>query len=68
IADVTGAGDALAGTTVAALMRGQALRQAVREGIAASMLALASADAAPGFTPAAFAGALALVPEPVEVA
>ncbi|MFC3209345.1 carbohydrate kinase family protein [Aquamicrobium soli] len=68
IADVTGAGDALAGTTIAALMQGQALRPALREGIAASMLTLASTDAAPGFTPAAFARALALVPEPVEVA
>jgi len=68
IADVTGAGDALAGATIAALMQGQALRPALREGVAASMLALASANAAPGFTSAAFAEALALVPEPMEVA
>lgn len=41
IADVTGAGDALAGATVAALLRGEArLCEAVRQGIAAAQITL----------------------------
>ena len=68
IADVTGAGDALAGATIAALLRGLPLRQALREGVAAATLAIESADAVPDFTAAAFADALALVPEAREVA
>ncbi|MGX5831457.1 carbohydrate kinase family protein [Mesorhizobium sp. 43Arga] len=68
VADVTGAGDALAGATVAALLRGLPLRQALREGVAAATLAIESADAIPNFTAASFAEALALVPEAREVA
>lgn len=68
IADVTGAGDALAGATVAALLQGHSLRAALREGIAAAMLAIESPDAVPSFTKAAFAEALALVPDAREVA
>ena len=68
VADVTGAGDALAGATIAALLRGLPLRQALREGVAAATLAIESADAVPDFTAAAFADALALVPEAREVA
>jgi len=44
------------------------LRQALREGVAAATLAIASADAVPDFTAAAFADALAFVPEAWEVA
>ncbi|MCO5065589.1 MAG: carbohydrate kinase family protein [Rhizobiaceae bacterium] len=68
VADVTGAGDALAGTTVAALMRGLALPIAVREGVAASMLALECTDAVPRLEKAAFNAQLALVPDPRPVA
>lgn len=68
IADVTGAGDALAGATVAALLRGLPLREALREGVAAATLAIESADAVPAFTAASFAEALALVPDAQEVA
>lgn len=68
IVDVSGAGDALAGATVAALLRGLTLRAALREGVAAAMLAIESAELAPAFTSAAFAEALALVPEAREVA
>ncbi|MER9296175.1 carbohydrate kinase family protein [Mesorhizobium sp. M0621] len=68
VADVTGAGDALAGATVAALLRGLPLRVALREGIAAATLAIESADAVPNFTAATFAEALALVPDAQEVA
>ncbi len=68
IVDVTGAGDAIAGATVAALLRGAPFIEAVREGIAAAMLAVETASAVPEFTPEEFSGALALVPEPVEVA
>lgn len=63
VADVTGAGDALAGATVAALMQGQSLRSAVREGMAAALLAVESPFAVPAFTKEAFEDALALVPE-----
>jgi len=62
ILDVTGAGDALAGAAVAAMMRGRPLLQAAREGMAAAMLALESSDAVPVFDPLSFAQALALVP------
>ncbi|MER8469942.1 carbohydrate kinase family protein [Mesorhizobium sp. M0991] len=62
--DATGAGDALAGATVAALLRGLTLREALREGVAAAMLAIESA----AFTSAGFAEALALVPEARELA
>ncbi|RWA74951.1 carbohydrate kinase family protein [Mesorhizobium sp.] len=68
VADVTGAGDALTGATVAALLRGLPLRAALREGVAAAMLAIESAEAVPSFTAASFAQALALVPEAREVA
>ncbi len=68
VADVTGAGDALAGATVAALLSGLDLRQAVREGAAAAKLAVESPHVFPGFTAQSFAAALALVPEPEEVA
>jgi sugar/nucleoside kinase (ribokinase family) len=68
VADVTGAGDALAGATIAALLRGLALRQALREGVAAATLAIESADAVPAFTAATFNEALALVPDAQEMA
>ncbi|MBZ9718085.1 carbohydrate kinase family protein [Mesorhizobium sp. AD1-1] len=68
VADVTGAGDALAGATVAALLRGLPLRAALREGIAGATLAIESAAAVPEFTAASFAEALALVPDAREMA
>ncbi|TIO79560.1 MAG: carbohydrate kinase [Mesorhizobium sp.] len=68
VADVTGAGDALTGATVAALLRGLPLRTALREGVAAAMLAIESSEAVPTFTTASFGQALALVPEAREVA
>ncbi|MER9684978.1 MULTISPECIES: carbohydrate kinase family protein [unclassified Mesorhizobium] len=68
VADVTGAGDALAGATIAALLRGLALRQALREGVAAATLAIESSDAVPAFTAATFTEALALVPDAQEMA
>ena len=36
VVDVTGAGDALTGASIAALMRGLPLQEAAREGVAAS--------------------------------
>jgi sugar/nucleoside kinase (ribokinase family) len=63
IADVTGAGDALAGATVAALLRGLTLHSALREGVAAAILAIESNNAVPDLTAIAFEEALALVPE-----
>jgi sugar/nucleoside kinase (ribokinase family) len=68
VADVTGAGDALAGATVAALLKGLDLRQALREGVAAALLAIESPDAVPKFDASSFAEALALVPQAEEVA
>ncbi|MBZ9703692.1 MULTISPECIES: carbohydrate kinase family protein [unclassified Mesorhizobium] len=68
VVDVTGAGDALAGATVAALLRGMPLRAALREGVAAATLAIESASAVPDFTTATFAQALALVPEEQKMA
>lgn len=68
IADVTGAGDALAGATVAALMQGKPFSAAVREGVAAAMLALETEHAVPDLAAPAFKAALALVPEPGEMA
>jgi pseudouridine kinase len=68
IADVTGAGDALTGATVAALLNGLPLRAALREGVAAAALAIESTEAVPTFSAASFAQALALVPQVLEVA
>lgn len=68
ISDVTGAGDALAGATVAALMRGLPLATALREGLAAAMLTVEQASAVATLDKKAFAAALTLVPEPVMVA
>jgi len=62
VVDVTGAGDALAGATVAAMLRGVPLAEAVREGMAAAMLALESSAAVPTYSAVAFGAALALVP------
>lgn len=53
------AADVLAGATVAALLHGLTLRAALREGVAAAMLAVESAAS----TSAIFAEALAFVPE-----
>lgn len=63
-----GAADALAGATVAALLRGLTLRAALREGVAAAMLAMESVELVPAFTAARFAEALALVPAVQEMA
>ncbi|RUW69155.1 carbohydrate kinase, partial [Mesorhizobium sp. M1E.F.Ca.ET.063.01.1.1] len=49
-------------------LRGQPLRAALREGVAAATLAIESAEAVPAFTASSFAQALALVPEAREVA
>lgn len=64
IADVTGAGDALAGGTIAALMQGVAFSEAVRQGMTASMLTLKTHSASPRFTRQEFDAALARIPAP----
>jgi pseudouridine kinase len=63
IHDVTGAGDALAGATTAAILRGIAFSDAVREGLAAAKLALECTDAVPTLQREGFELALALVPQ-----
>lgn len=68
ILDVTGAGDALAGTVVACLMSGTPLRTALRAGLAAASLTVESEGAAPVFERLAFEERLALVPEAEGVA
>lgn len=62
IVDVTGAGDALAGAAIAALLHGKALRDALRDGIAAAMLTVETKAAVAELSPEAFAEALSLVP------
>jgi sugar/nucleoside kinase (ribokinase family) len=61
-ADSTGAGDALAGATIAALMRKEKLREAVREGLAAALLTIETNTVVADYDEAVFAEALALVP------
>jgi pseudouridine kinase len=63
IASAIGAGDVLAGATIAAVLRGLVLPAALREGVAAAMLAIERADKNAAFSAASFAEALALVPE-----
>ena len=68
VADVTGAGDALAGATIAAMIKGHGLRKALREGLAAAMLTVESPTAVADFSTREFTAALALVPHAVEMA
>lgn len=68
IADVTGAGDALAGTSVSALLRGEPLHKALREGMAAARLAIGTISAVPDLNPAAFEQALETIPPAVPLA
>lgn len=65
VVDVTGAGDALAGAMVSALLVGIPFAAALREGAAAARLAVASPSAAPKLGEAAFARALSAIPDPV---
>lgn len=67
IADVTGAGDALAGAMTAALLGGEPFAGALREGIAASLLAVECPTSAPELSREAFSDALALVPAAEEM-
>lgn len=52
--DVTGAGDALTGAAIAALMRGETLRDAAIEGLAAAALAVETSASAPDLAGAPF--------------
>ena len=63
VVDVTGAGDALAGATIAALMRGTGFREALREGLAAALLTIQAQASVPDYSASDFAAALALVPQ-----
>jgi len=66
IADVTGAGDALAAATLDRLVEGAPFDQAVRAGVAAAAIAVRSPSAAPvDLNRAALDSTVALVPEPV---
>jgi sugar/nucleoside kinase (ribokinase family) len=62
-ADSTGAGDALAGATVAALAHGKELREAVRAGLAAALLTIETDTVVADYDEETFTEALALVPE-----
>lgn len=68
VADVTGAGDAIAGATMVALMRGAPFRHALREGMAAALLAIENPDAVPSLHSAEFEDAMALVSAAAEMA
>lgn len=67
VADVTGAGDALAGAMTAAMLGGVQLGDALREGVAAALLAIESPDAVPNLSKPALQEMLALVPNAVEM-
>jgi pseudouridine kinase len=62
IADVTGAGDALAGATIAALMAGEPLPAAARHGMAAAMLTLETPNVVADLGQREFEQALAATP------
>ncbi len=63
-ADVTGAGDALAAAVMLAMVKGHPLPEALRHGIAASQIALASnRSVGQNFTGSAFDAVLAKIPE-----
>jgi pseudouridine kinase len=62
VADETGAGDAIAGVTIAALCSGLPLGQALRHGVAAALLTIEDSAAVATISDAAFSRALALVP------
>ncbi|MBX3597392.1 MAG: carbohydrate kinase family protein [Rhizobiaceae bacterium] len=61
--DVTGAGDALAGATVSALLKGQSLTEAVRYGVAAALLTLECAQTVALLSADAINRKLATVPQ-----
>lgn len=63
VADVTGAGDAIAGVTIVHLMAGMSLREAVRRGMAAAKLTVESEPVVATYEDSAFEAALALVNE-----
>lgn len=63
VADVTGAGDALAGAMIAALMRGLPFAKALREAAAAALIAVESDKAAPRLSKTAMRAALARMPD-----
>ncbi|RFC68023.1 MULTISPECIES: carbohydrate kinase family protein [Mesorhizobium] len=68
LVDVTGAGDALAGVTISALLEGSKFQDAVRQGVAAALLTLESGKAVSQLEPDSFAKKLALVPQARQMA
>lgn len=68
VVDETGAGDAVAGVTVAKLMAGMPFREAVRHGMAAAMLTIERPAVIADYDEDAFDAARALVGEPLPVA
>lgn len=68
VVDVTGAGDALAGATVAALIAGAPFEAALRDGVAAALLTVQCAESVPALTPSRLAEARAEVPLPTTLA
>lgn len=64
VIDATGAGDAFAGAATAAMLHGEPLPRALREGAAAAMLTVQSLTSVPRLMRKDFAATLALVPEP----
>lgn len=65
MADATGAGDALAGTVIAALLTGSPLAEAVRRGVAAAAITVTSQTAIAPYDARTFAETLAATGAPV---
>lgn len=65
VVDETGAGDAIAGVTIAALVHGQKLREALRQGMAAALLTIESRAAVARIPDRELERALSLVPPAV---
>lgn len=68
VADVTGAGDAIAGVTVAHLMRDFGFAEALRHGMAAARLTVEASQVVAYYDDEAFEAALALVGHPAPMA
>ncbi len=68
VADVTGAGDALAGATIAALLSGRGFTEALREGLAAAKICIESPCSVPDLGEPRFSATLARIAHPAHLA
>ncbi|WP_157015275.1 carbohydrate kinase family protein [Mesorhizobium xinjiangense] len=68
VADVTGAGDALAGATIAAILAGHDFAGALREGLAAASICIETPRSVPQLDEPHFSAALARIAQPAILA